>query len=653
MKTRAALLLILPLLAACEARSAESSPGRNAFAMLAGLQQPAHASLAATDSVVAQTRRIPADFQALFASDGNAGFGSVSPDGRWHANFYRDTGDLILVDMESGEIRNLTQNTAPYVPGWAFLPKVSPDGEWVAYVWIAGDEPDIELQVRRVDGSGTPRTIYNPGDGRWTDPYDWSPDGRTVLASASREDGTSDILLVPVDGGEPRILKNIGWSTARAARFSPDGQWIALDFSSRQDSNDRDIHVVAVDGSGGGAIVRNDSDDWLLGWSPEGFILFSSDRSGTPGAWRVAVENGRAVGAPELVMPDLWRIAPLGFHHDGRFFYASWSGSSDIHVATLDAESGRVTGSPQRAVARSPGGSSNAAWSPDGLHLAYLIAKHPFGSGVLSDQRLMIRSLEAGQTRELPLPPGAHGIGGTLWSADGRALYLRAFYDRGSRSLIRIDVQTGRAERVADADDLEDVQVLPDGRIIHVEALPESERGGPAGRGQRIVLRDMESEDVRELHRSVHRREPDSAPGPAVFRALTLSPDAGHVAFVERLADDTNQLTVLALADGQSRTVHRGAGWGDIAGVAWTADSRALLVTRHGEGESRPTQLVRVPLAGGEPEEIGRFPDGITGVRAHPNGSGIAFVTGHPIAELWVMNDIRPVAPRAQASGAR
>jgi WD40 repeat protein len=655
MRTTAVLILLLPLLAACEPRSAESAPARNALPLLAALQQPTQASLAATDSVVAQARRLPADFQALFASDGNAGFGSVSRDGRWHANFDRDTGDLIVVGMDTGEVHNLTQNPAPYVPGWAFLPKVSPDGEWIAYVWIPADIPDanIELQVRRRDGSGTPRTIFSPPDARWTSPDDWSPDGRTILASASREDGTSDMLLVPVDGGEPRLLKNLGWSTARAARFSPDGRWVALDFSSRQDSNDRDIHVVAVDGSGGGPVVRHDADDWLLGWSPDGFLLFSSDRSGTPSAWRIAVEDGRAVGAPELVMPDLWRIAPLGFHHDGRFFYASWSGSSDVHVATLDPESGRVTGTPQRAVARSPGGSSNAAWSPDGLHLAYLISKHPFGSGVISDQRLMIRSLETGQTRELPLPPGAHGLGSTTWTADGRALMVRAFYDRGRRSLIRVDVQTGRSERVAGSDDLEAVQLLPDGRVVYLDAVTEEEGDAVSARGHRIVLRGLDDEDGRELYRRVHRRDSDAAPGPGRLRGLILSPDARRIAFIERLPDEAHQVSVIPLDGGEARHVHRGDSWGEVASLAWTADSQALLITRHAEGEPRATRLVRIPLAGGEPEEIGRFPDGIHGVTPHPNGSGIAFVTGHARAELWVMSDLRPVTPRAQPAGAR
>jgi tricorn protease len=68
-------------------------------------------------------------------------------------------------------------------------------------------------------------------------------------------------------------------------RFSPDGRYVAYDVAQQRGAAERDIFVMALARSTETTLVKHPADDRLLGWSPDGkYILFSSDRTGAPGA---------------------------------------------------------------------------------------------------------------------------------------------------------------------------------------------------------------------------------------------------------------------------------------------------------------------------------------------------------------------------------
>ncbi|MBK5290113.1 MAG: PD40 domain-containing protein [Acidobacteriia bacterium] len=84
--------------------------------------------------------------------------------------------------------------------------------------------------------------------------------------------------------------------------FSPDGRYIAYDFPPKEDAPERDIFVLAADGSRETLLIQHPADDRLLGWTADGtHILFSSDRTGTPSAWLIKVSADRPNGQPVLV----------------------------------------------------------------------------------------------------------------------------------------------------------------------------------------------------------------------------------------------------------------------------------------------------------------------------------------------------------------
>ena len=130
--------------------------------------------------------------------------------------------------------------------------------------------------------------------------------------------------MVSTSDGSLKVLKTVTWENPNPL-FSPDGKFIAYDLPTEQDRQQRDIYLLATDGSRETVLVEHPANEFLLGWSGNGDrIFFSSDRTGATGAWvaglgpqshRVHVspwsEVGRAIakGAVGIRTPDAQGIA--------------------------------------------------------------------------------------------------------------------------------------------------------------------------------------------------------------------------------------------------------------------------------------------------------------------------------------------------------
>lgn len=626
-------LLVLPQ-AACDAVS-ERAAG-NGLPLLSGSGSPAVAGVVATDTVTVETRRV------LDLQDDRVGVDHIAPGGRRAAGTDWETGDVVLRDLDTDELRRLTEVSDPWGPESAFgmTSRISQGGNRVAFTWYDFADEQAHLRVATLDADPAQiEGLYSPPGG-WPGPMDWAPDGETILVSEHTEEGTHELLLVPVDGGEATLLKSLGWSAPQGGGFSPDGHFVAFDFAPDPDIGVRDIHVVARDGQRGGPLISGPADDYFLGWAPDGHLLFLSDRGETRGVWRVAVEDGRAAGQPELVKPDVWRAAGNGFDDEGRFYYTLISGSTEVHVATVDLEAGRVVVPPATAVPREIAGTFDPAWSPDGRRLAYLAERTPWGGGVLSDRTVMIRSLETGEVQSHALRGQGRGESLYGWSADGRHLLLRASYDRGGPSFLRLDVQTGEMERfpLGDASASAGFVPLPDGeRVVAWRRSPGSE-----DRLGQVVLVELESGEERVVF---------EFEGHVVgLRQVAPSPDGQKVAIVVLdEAWEAPSIRVHSLADGEGRVVLAEQKEIERVGnLTWTADGSALLYTPNREpGEDVPVWRIALRDEGAELREAAVLPVGTARLAPHPDGRRVAFQAGAPRWELWVMENIGPMAERA------
>src|SRR3954454_19437966 len=84
-------------------------------------------------------------------------------------------------------------------------PQISPDGKRVAYVIaeVLKDEnrTNADIWLASADGVGEPRKLTSsPKHDRHPR---WSPDGKWIAFESLRE-GTSQIYLLPIDGGEAK-----------------------------------------------------------------------------------------------------------------------------------------------------------------------------------------------------------------------------------------------------------------------------------------------------------------------------------------------------------------------------------------------------------------------------------------------------------------
>lgn len=132
--------------------------------------------------------------------------------------------DLWIQPLENGAPAGMPQRLTEE-PGEAAHPAFSPDGAWVAYCRIVGDQRDI-YTIRASGGTSTQFTEDPAAD---IHPA-WSPDG-SMLAFASERGGGCHIWIAPVEQGKPagppRQLSE-GDLTALSPAWSRDGRLIGF-----------------------------------------------------------------------------------------------------------------------------------------------------------------------------------------------------------------------------------------------------------------------------------------------------------------------------------------------------------------------------------------------------------------------------------------
>ena len=269
---------------------------------------------------------------------------------------------------------------------------LSPDGRRVAYVVTEVDSAENRYQrdlwIAATDGSGAPRRVTWTSSASLGSPA-WSPDGRSIAFTTSREEGRGQIWILPLaDGGEAWPLTSLE-TGASGPVWSPDGSRIAFTSSLTPqqlagDTASADTAKAAVDG----AAIRN----------------IAADRAAALRAIRAKLENNAEANDPRRVT---------------RLDYLGETSIEDERYAQLYTIEVRPRAEP-RQLTRAGFRSSSPAWSPDGQMLVYSAAppRGDYHPDYEQESDLFIIPASGGEPRRIEEP--GSGESNPAFSSDGR-----------------------------------------------------------------------------------------------------------------------------------------------------------------------------------------------------------------------------------------
>ena len=221
---------------------------------------------------------------------------------------------------------------------FTLFPKVSPDGTRLAYLRSDG-RTDLQLRASNVDGSEGRKVARLNGALDW----DWLPNGDVLAAEREHTDRyriRSDLVRIDPDGAERWITKGArlaqpttspdgrfavavqdGEGTNRLVRvdlatggiepltdfvatehwgypaWSPDGRWIAA--SRLRPDAFYDLLVLDAEGGFVAQVTFDRAIDQAATWSPDSrWLLWSSDHSGIPNLYSVAIDSSSGAPGP-------------------------------------------------------------------------------------------------------------------------------------------------------------------------------------------------------------------------------------------------------------------------------------------------------------------------------------------------------------------
>jgi Tol biopolymer transport system component len=557
-------------------------------------------------------------------------FGQVSPDGRFITYVdWPSSGNLMVHDIATNTDRRITQKTSWKESGEAEFSTISRDGKLVAYAWRdwgPGIPPRPTIRIAPLQDAGRVsirQVLEAKSDIDFIYPYDWSPDNKWLAVVAeNRKEGTFQIGVVAVADGAFRVLKTVTWPGPTKVFFAGDSRYIAYDLRASDDSDQRDILALAIDGSRETALIVHPAQDKALGWSPDGTrLLFASDRTGSMGLWSQRVVDGRPVGAPTLLKSDIGSsIFPLGVTSSGALYVYKTMGDRDIRIASIDVNA-ETLGPARSFVQGFLPRVADPDWSPDGKYLVYEACDNR--------ECLAIRSVETGQVRRLPAKIGY--VRAPRWSPDGRTILCAGRDFMGRWGVFRVDAQTGETTILVSTGNIATlwVQWSPAGDKIYYTQV---------GDHPVVLERDLASEKERVVARPVYA-------GP-----IELSPDGRFLASATLdVTTNTYTFVLMPVDGGEARELFRSAPRpSGSRQFAWTPDGQAIIVAN---ATGAHPELWVVPISSGQPRklnidfepwalpDVGGTPGGFSFSR---DGKRIAFLTGNSRAEVWALENFLP-----------
>jgi len=552
-------------------------------------------------------------------------YGSVSLDGRYLSFVdWTSHGNLGLHDLTTGTDRVIATG------GEAEYSTISRDGKTVAFAWYKPDLRRYEIRLASLSGDSRTRTLYDNEEVLEISPYDWSPDGNWIAVALRRKDQTAQLGLVSSHDGSLRVLKSINWSGSTRMFFSPDGRFIAYDLLVGDAADQRDVFVLAADGSREIAAVASPNQDIVMGWSPDGrYLLFASDRIGTMGLWAVPVHDGTPQGQPALLKADIGTFeSSMGITASGALYFGRTGRIRNVEIVPVDWAKGRLSGPAANPI---PGPNSSPSWSSDGKYLTVV------------SKGLITIAVDTGQVvREVRPKVGWFSPPSLQMAPDGQSFTVYGLDLKGRRGIFRVDAESGEVTPLViaeetPADDALSPVAAADGKSLF---FTRASRDPQRGRSLALFEKDLTSGSERQVIR-----------GENLVEGMRLSPDRQWIAAptLDRATKSARVLLIPVLG-GEPRELLRASGLAQFRIPGWTPDGRSVVVWKSLTGDwekaSAASEVWRVPIDGGEPRRLELDLAGLratNGFQFSPDGRYIAYNTDRgALSEVSVLENFLP-----------
>jgi tricorn protease len=302
---------------------------------------------------------------------------------------------LFIYDFATGTETALTND-----PRGDVDPRVSPDGRTVLFARAGRDLAVVDVASKRVRTVATGYFDRLPS----TSPQDfaWSPDNRWIAYLSSGTSLFTAVYVVPAAGGEARPVSFVPNAYAGSLSWSPDGKYVLFTTSQRTESP----QLARIDLQPRTPLFREDQFQDLFRQpvrpatapppetrpaqpaalpSPPARTGVRAPRAAAPhdtAAARPRTDSAARSTPVEIAFDDIRRrlsFLPVGVDvgaaviaPDGKsvLLVASAAGQQNLYTYPLDELSRDEP--VARQLTSTPGGKSNAQWSPDGKEVWFL-----------------------------------------------------------------------------------------------------------------------------------------------------------------------------------------------------------------------------------------------------------------------------------------
>jgi eukaryotic-like serine/threonine-protein kinase len=544
-------------------------------------------------------RKRPVPFENIsitkVTETGKASLVAISPDSRYILNVVRDGG------QESLWLRNLptnsdTQVIPPAEVSYAHL-HFSPDGNYLYFMRSEPGSEELKYLYRAPVLGGTPQKLVTDIDSNIT----FSPDGRQIayFRLNNPEAGKERLLLLPVDGGEEKILDNRPVSGGlQDPAWAPDGKMIvcmilqpgdalsgllAFDVATRK----QNLFFTSVSD-----IVQRPV------WMPDSSGLLAQSSLGHRQIVFVSYPDGKL----HNVTRDTNNYSEPSVAADGHTLVSVLS-QARYDLFTLAAAS-LNSGQARQVTSGAP--ISSFDWTRDG-HIV-----------IDSDSGLSLFNPDSGAKTPLVSQPGVIADNPSA-CADGRYVVFSTIFKKGNRALNiwRTDASGGNLKQLSDGKVDQSPVCSTDGRwVLYQDAVN-------GGRLMKVAIDGGKSEQISD----------ELAAG-----GFDISPDSKTIAFAAfgHLGEHLETLTLLSVDSNQilktMAFAHPRSG-----PIRFSHDGKAVVYPlRHGGVDDLWWQ----PLDGSMGKQITDFKsDHIIDFHWSIDGSKLGVVRGHTDSDVVLIRD--------------